>query len=464
MLSGQREAWIELNRALIEVEQNMFSLGGRGSAIKKIKASRDALQSFNSTAASLGLAEFERAGKALEDYLTREIEPTGSEEAIAVFGFALNAFVELVENAASADDSSALNAEEVLEILGAISPEAMGEVPVVDRVPPVSAPPVPPTPETKSEVVTSTEGLKETDSFDFSRLQQIVSHLEGELSIHPEDGAPGTFQLCFQADPAVLRRVEILLSSADPSVMVASQLYQEDARTAEVLNTIREFMGAMAAGDVKGARLILLLLAKQQHQAGLYDEIGTITRDLHDSLKSFVDSLDTALKGLVEDELASSENRLERILKHTEKAANTTLDHVEAMQRRNRDDLVRTAQLKLLLGRFKVAGKAQERMAVIKDLLDELNKSMQETRDDLVKVLTAQDYQDLTGQVIMRIMELLKDLELKLVKVISTFGFKVEYLTEKRSETTEKSAALRGREGILDSQDDVDDLLAQFGF
>ena len=47
-------------------------------------------------------------------------------------------------------------------------------------------------------------------------------------------------------------------------------------------------------------------------------------------------------------------------------------------------------------------------------------------RSDLDIILTAQDYQDLSGQIILKITQLLKDMELKLVNLIRTFGVKSE--------------------------------------
>ena len=58
--------------------------------------------------------------------------------------------------------------------------------------------------------------------------------------------------------------------------------------------------------------------------------------------------------------------------------------------------------------------------------IDDLCASAIKTHEDLITVLTAQDYQDLTGQVILKIINLLRDLELKLVNVIRIFGVKLE--------------------------------------
>lgn len=457
-----------MSQLLEPVERGLSSMNEEESTARMVESFRKALKEFNAKAASLGAAEVERAGRSLLEYLDRELAPAAGEEALAVFGFAVNALIEVLQDARSEGPETPLQVEEVLEILGAVTSE-----PAHERLRGESASPTskgfPEGDFLASEPGSSGGELdppflktpRKADASELESLGRVAAKLDGKLSVKPDQEEAESVQLTFPADADIVRKIETLLSSGDPEGAFAAQLEQDDEHITEVLNTIREFMGALSAGDVKGARVILLLLAKQQHQAGLYDEIGSITRDLHDSLRNFVDSLDSALKGLVEDEISSTENRLERVLKQTEKAANTTLDHVERMQRRNRDDVVRIKQLRLLLGRFKVAGKAQEHMTVIQDLLDEVQRSTEEDLEDLMTVLTAQDYQDLTGQVIIKVMELLKDLELKLVKVISTFGFKVEYLTQKADG---KEMEETERDTSVTSQDDVDKLLGELGF
>ena len=60
-----------------------------------------------------------------------------------------------------------------------------------------------------------------------------------------------------------------------------------------------------------------------------------------------------------------------------------------------------------------------------------------EHRSDLDIILTAQDYQDLSGQIILKITQLLKDIEDKLVNLIRTFGVKTE--TSKLNDETPNS-------------------------
>ena len=81
----------------------------------------------------------------------------------------------------------------------------------------------------------------------------------------------------------------------------------------------------------------------------------------------------------------------------------------------------------------------------------------------------AQDFQDLTGQIISRVITLVREVEERLVEIITTFG--IEKADEpsdaaKKSATEAEGPILNPheREDAVSSQDDVDDLLSSLGF
>jgi chemotaxis protein CheZ len=267
----------------------------------------------------------------------------------------------------------------------------------------------------------------------------------------------------FPASPEVIDQIETLLSLGAPRSVFASQFSQQGNRFDKVLGTIKEFMTALSKGNCVTAQDVLLKLAEQQ-QAGLYNEIGGLARELHNSLKNFMETMDPHLREMVDEKIPDTGNRLEHILELTENAANTTIDHVEAMQRRNEAEQKRLDELVRIVTKLKAIGdKAQNSVSNGQDILKELQTSVDKNHDDLIVVLTAQDYQDLTGQIILKIIQLLKDLELKLVNVIRTFGVKAE---EKKATKVEElyGPAHKAKTEALHSQDDVDSLLAEFGF
>lgn len=88
----------------------------------------------------------------------------------------------------------------------------------------------------------------------------------------------------------------------------------------------------------------------------------------------------------------------------------------------------------------------------------------------MTDVLMAQDFQDLTGQVIRKVIDLVREVEDSLINMLTAFGIaseptkemakpKVgENLVEGPIVNTEK------RDDVVVDQDDVDDLLSSLGF
>jgi len=73
--------------------------------------------------------------------------------------------------------------------------------------------------------------------------------------------------------------------------------------------------------------------------------------------------------------------------------------------------------------------------------------------DDLTEIITTQSFQDLTGQIIKKVISLVGDLEAELVHLIATFGVKIEQTDNTDNIVPEKV-----------TQNDVNDLLKEFGF
>ncbi|HAA04293.1 MAG TPA: hypothetical protein DCE18_13040 [Syntrophobacteraceae bacterium] len=470
-----------LKQAVKEAEQLVDS-AGNGDRVERC---RENVRNFHTTASMLGLAPLEQIGLALEGYISRELATDkilGMPE-VFPFAHAASALADELRRAASNSVGIDFDPEEIIAILsissGAgsggeiteLSPDdfpaaftkeseelLLAEVPETVSVPEestVEAVPVP-----SAEAVAPSESV----GIDYSRLARIVGHLGGELAITP-GGTDSTesFQIVFPSMPDNLEKIETLLSPFDPNPEFGHRLTKQDARTEKVLGIIREFMKALSNGEVVGAQEVLLELSEQQG-GGLFQQIGVLARQLHDSLHNFANTIDPTLVEMVEDKLPDSGSRLEHILQLTENAANTTLDHVEAMKDRNQEELTKIDQLQgIFHGLWAVGDVAQRRFEETDRLLGDLRASLTQTNADLITVLTAQDYQDLTGQVILKIIQLLKDLEKNLIDIIRTFGLKSDGKKEQVSDELYGPAHM-GMTEALHSQDDVDSLLADFGF
>lgn len=201
-----------------------------------------------------------------------------------------------------------------------------------------------------------------------------------------------------------------------------------------LLEEIVNFMNTVSQGDYAKADQIMSSII-QKSQSDLFKEVGKVARKLHDSLKSFREAFDPRLKEMATEQMPRAVDQLQMAINKTEEAANKTMEIVEKYILKM-DDLANHIR------------EIQGPEASVK-YLKEFKNSLE---DDLTEILTTQSFQDLTGQVLKKVIKLVGDLEVELLKLITTFGLKFE---EKKTLTKEVEKV---------TQEDVDDLLKEFGF
>ncbi|MBZ0156358.1 MAG: protein phosphatase CheZ [Alphaproteobacteria bacterium] len=199
------------------------------------------------------------------------------------------------------------------------------------------------------------------------------------------------------------------------------------------------FMNAIASQDYERAdAAIQNIMSKGQGdiQGELFKEVGKVTRKLHDSIRSFKEALDPKLRGLAEKEMPNAIDRLQFVIEKTEEAANKTMGIVEKY----------TLSMDDLASHIRNIKEPDASVSFLKNFKNSLE-------DDLTEILTTQSFQDLTGQTIKKVITLVGEIESELVKMITTFGVKIEQGAGSETMAAEKV-----------SQEDVDDLLKDFGF
>ncbi|EJN6827033.1 protein phosphatase [Vibrio cidicii] len=210
----------------------------------------------------------------------------------------------------------------------------------------------------------------------------------------------------------------------------------------------------------------------------MLQEIGVLTRDLHDSLKHF--AFDQRMTEIAQDEIPDARDRLQYVIDKTEVAANKTMDAVEHCLPMA-DNLhhcllqVRPQWNELMRGRIELS-EFKALCHRIDELLVQVEGDSTELRNQLTEILMAQDFQDLTGQIIRRVINLVNEVEGRLVEILTVFAankpLKENVLDTTPSANKEKSgSAPEGpilhpelREDAVASQDEVDDLLSSLGF
>ncbi|EEX91757.1 chemotaxis response - phosphatase CheZ [Vibrio orientalis CIP 102891 = ATCC 33934] len=203
----------------------------------------------------------------------------------------------------------------------------------------------------------------------------------------------------------------------------------------------------------------------------MLQEIGELTRDLHESIKHF--SVDERMSQIANDEIPDARDRLQYVIDKTEVAANKTMDAVDRCMP-IADNLhegllqVRPQWNELMHGRIELAD-FKALCYRIDNLLSEVEGDSTELRGQLTEILMAQDFQDLTGQIIRRVITLVDEVEGRLVEILTAFstGQLEESKNNKSKASTDPEGPIlnaQDREDAVSSQDEVDDLLSSLGF
>ncbi|MBE5203782.1 MULTISPECIES: protein phosphatase CheZ [Pectobacterium] len=198
----------------------------------------------------------------------------------------------------------------------------------------------------------------------------------------------------------------------------------------------------------------------------IISRIGQLTRMLRDSLKEL--GLDNAIAEAAEA-IPDARDRLDYVVQMTAQAAERALNCVEAAQPRQNQLEADAKSLKTRWDEWfenpiELAD-ARELVTDTRSYLEDVPQHTSFTNAQLLEIMMAQDFQDLTGQVIKRMMDVVQEIEKQLLMVL------LENIPEKPDSPKRPNDGLlngpqldKGAAGIVANQDQVDDLLDSLGF
>jgi len=197
----------------------------------------------------------------------------------------------------------------------------------------------------------------------------------------------------------------------------------------------------------------------------VFSQIGQMTRSLHNLLREL--GLDKTLEKVASD-LPDNKDRLNYIASMTAKAAERTLNAAENAQP-IQEQMGNTAQA--LSSQWEKLFNKQlgvpEFKALVQDTrtyLAEVPRQTVATNAQLMEIIMAQDFQDLTGQVIKKILEAAQQLENQLLGLlIATTPMEKRQSVDPGLLNGPVINAV-GRSDVVTSQAQVDDLLESLGF
>ena len=208
----------------------------------------------------------------------------------------------------------------------------------------------------------------------------------------------------------------------------------------------------------------------QIRDSALFREMGQVTRQLHEALTSF--QTDSNLTELAEHQIPGARKDLDYVITMTEESAHKTLSAVETALPQAARLGERAQTMKSHWQRFQRREmQADEFRALAKemnDFLADINAGTETISANLNEVMMAQGFQDLTGQIIRRVMTLVHDVEEQLVQVLRIRGSR--FTAAATGEAVDSLCAegpqadAEKRDDVVNDQDDVDDLLSSLGF
>ncbi len=193
--------------------------------------------------------------------------------------------------------------------------------------------------------------------------------------------------------------------------------------------------------------------------------VGQLTRSLHESLREL--GLDKVLQRVAHDEIPGARDRLLYVAKMTEQAAQRVLNATDAaspLQEQVEQGASRlTAEWQSLL-RERGLPPSHDLQCRTLAYLEQTRDAASATRQHLLDIMMAQDFQDLTGQVIKKVTELGHILETQLVQLLIDFSPHDATRDSGQGLLNGPQINPNGKTDVVADQEQVDDLLESLGF
>lgn len=204
--------------------------------------------------------------------------------------------------------------------------------------------------------------------------------------------------------------------------------------------------------------------AETSHEEVL-SRIGHMTRALHESLRGL--GLDKLIEKAASD-IPDARDRLDYVARLSEQAAKRVLDATDAAGPVQDAIETRSSELAGAWQSLLDKGASEQDWRALAQRtiagLDESRQGAAATRGQLMDIMMAQDFQDLTGQVIGRITGIAQNLEKQLVQVLIDFAPSEIKREIDNGLLNGPQINPEGKNEVVADQGQVDDLLDSLGF
>jgi chemotaxis protein CheZ len=203
-------------------------------------------------------------------------------------------------------------------------------------------------------------------------------------------------------------------------------------------------------------------------ESSLYQELGSLTREIHDSIRNFGN--DERIAELATEGIPDAKERLNFIVTKTGEAAHRTMTVAEETMEVMDNFSDKADSMRERWIQFRNRELSKDEFIQLSDEITQFFEAAEQesatVNSKMTEIMLAQDYQDITGQMIKQVVEE------KLVRLVAISGLGDVSPAEKKEVSTvsdcEKAEGPQlptaDKEVVATSQGDVDDLLASLGF
>lgn len=235
------------------------------------------------------------------------------------------------------------------------------------------------------------------------------------------------------------------------------------------LDAARALVNALETDNEQLTRKQLAILT-QSHESELFQEIGKLTRELHEALSNF--NVDSRLMDLTHHDIPNTRDRLNYVITTTEQAAHKTLGFIDNTLPLAQELRETAEKIDESWHRFRMKEmSADEFRLLVKEIeayLPTVKQHADQVHTNLSEMMLAQGFQDLTGQVIRQVIALVAEVEDNLVQLVKVAGRHQNHKPKQQEIDPIKAEGpqinAQNNPNVVNNQDDVDDLLSSLGF
>jgi chemotaxis regulatin CheY-phosphate phosphatase CheZ len=285
------------------------------------------------------------------------------------------------------------------------------------------------------------------------------------------EGEPGQSWIGTEETRHVIARINGLAKHAPIAI-------QERLRF--LLNGLLRFLEALPGQDpaaLDGALSEINLLTSNREGRRLVREIARMAREVYESLGAMSDTLPLELLTESSQGISEAVRRVRSVIGRLEQAASENLDRLEAVVESQSAESQRLAVAlqdarRLQRGLAEVKRRYPQHTTALDRILETLGNEVASTtmhlsvrysQQDatLLRLISNQSFQDLTGVTLQKIVAFIESLQMQLLSILERYQ---AVLSVAESELAARPAPPAPSRSGESSQDEVDSLLAKFGF